>query len=251
MNNVLDYCEAVPHLRFANGTVVACTEDLFIAVSNSASSTQTQAVDCSAHSTTSSFQHRNPPQKSHENEVDLRGADSFERRSGGNRVASVGRLLSLEDHNQHSRVNSTSTSMLRVDFISLLPRRGLDHVAENILSNLDVKSLVNAQCVSREWYCVIAAEMLWKELIQRQVRSDPQWRGLAERRGWMKYLFKLKPENRPQSRLFYRALYPAVVTDIHAIEDNWKNGAPTLQKINCQSTEPGGTITTLPSSEPS
>jgi len=62
--------------------------------------------------------------------------------------------------------------------------RGLDHVAEYILSFLDTKSLCAAEQVCRTWNRVIADGMLWKKLIERTVRSDLLWQGLSERRGW-------------------------------------------------------------------
>ena len=62
--------------------------------------------------------------------------------------------------------------------------KGLDHVAESILSYLDATSLGAAEQVCREWYRVISDGMLWKKLIERMVNTDPLWHGLAERRGW-------------------------------------------------------------------
>ena len=62
--------------------------------------------------------------------------------------------------------------------------KGLDHVAETILSYLDAKSLCAAESVCKEWLRVISDGMLWKKLIERMVRTDPLWRGLADRRGW-------------------------------------------------------------------
>ena len=44
--------------------------------------------------------------------------------------------------------------------------QGLDHVAENILSFLDAKSLCAAGAVSKEWARVISEGMLWKKLIE-------------------------------------------------------------------------------------
>lgn len=203
---------------------------------------QMQVVDCFALSPVSCLSRRIPSETRQEDKDYLQGAlDSFERCSEDDQVAFVEKLLSLMGHDQHSRVCSTLMPMLQRDFISLLPKKGLDHLAENILSYLDDKSLANAQCVSREWYRVIAAGMLWKKLIERQVRSDPQWRGLAERRGWIKYLFKPSP-GQHQNHLFYRKLYPTVVADINAIEDNWKNGTPNLQKINCHSENSKGAL---------
>lgn len=62
--------------------------------------------------------------------------------------------------------------------------QGLDHVAENILSYLEADSLRNAELVCKEWFRVISEGMLWKKLIERKVRTDSLWRGLAERRQW-------------------------------------------------------------------
>lgn len=67
---------------------------------------------------------------------------------------------------------------------SLTEARGLDHIAENILSYLDARSLCAAELVCKEWYRVTSDGMLWKKLIERMVRTDSLWRGLAERRGW-------------------------------------------------------------------
>ena len=131
--------------------------------------------------------------------------------------------------------------------------KGLDHVAENILSYLDAKSLCAAESVCKEWYRVISEGMLWKKLIERMVRTDTLWRGLAERRGWwvplrqippMKqypvyvsfslqnlwwfehlisiflvifrgvYLFKGKAGDTPTDHKFYRNLYPQIIEDI-------------------------------------
>jgi hypothetical protein len=41
-------------------------------------------------------------------------------------------LLSMH-HHQHGTVNAFLKPMLQRDFISLLPKKGLDHVAENVL----------------------------------------------------------------------------------------------------------------------
>lgn len=73
-----------------------------------------------------------------------------------------------------------------------LPEKGLDHVAENILSYLDADSLRSAELVCKEWFRVISEGMLWKKLIERKVRTDSLWRGLAERRQWFAFSFCLR-----------------------------------------------------------
>ncbi|NXA55228.1 FBW1A protein, partial [Nothocercus julius] len=114
--------------------------------------------------------------------------------------------------------------------------RGLDHIAENILSYLDAKSLCAAELVCKEWYRVTSDGMLWKKLIERMVRTDSLWRGLSERRGWGQYLFKNKPpDGTTPPNSFYRALYPKIIQDIETIESNWRCGRHSLQRIHCRS----------------
>ncbi|GJQ77690.1 putative protein dimerization protein [Trypoxylus dichotomus] len=158
----------------------------------------------------------------------------FEKWSETDQVEFVENLLARMCHYQHGHINSYLKPMLQRDFISLLPKKGLDHVAENILSYLDAESLCAAELVCKEWLRVISDGMLWKKLIERKVRTDTLWSGLAERRQWIQYLFKPRPENqRPHS--FYRSLYPKIIMDIDSIENNWRNGRHILQRINCRS----------------
>ena len=44
--------------------------------------------------------------------------------------------------------------------------------------------------VCRGWHNVINNGMLWKSFVENQVRTNSMWRGLSERRGWSKYLFR-------------------------------------------------------------
>lgn len=89
--------------------------------------------------------------------------------------------------------------------------KGLDHIGENILSYLDADSLKAAELVCKEWLRVISEGMLWKKLIERKVRTDSLWRGLAERRGWIQYLFKPRPGTTHRPHSFYRALFPKIM----------------------------------------
>lgn len=75
-------------------------------------------------------------------------------------------------------------SFLNLEFFSLSSEKGLHHIAENILSYLDAKSLCAAELVCREWSRVINDGMLWRKLIERKVRTDSMWKGLSERKGW-------------------------------------------------------------------
>ncbi|ODM90625.1 F-box/WD repeat-containing protein 11, partial [Orchesella cincta] len=93
-------------------------------------------------------------------------------------------LLRRISEDQQAQVGEFVTPLLRRDFVTLFPKKGLDHIAENILSYLDVKSLCVAKLVCKDWNGVISNAMLWKKLIERHVRTDLLWRGLGERRGW-------------------------------------------------------------------
>ena len=69
-------------------------------------------------------------------------------------------LLSRMHHHQHGSINSYLKPILQRDFITLLPKKGLDHVAETILSYLDAKSLCAAELVCRSWLRVISDGMV-------------------------------------------------------------------------------------------
>lgn len=150
-------------------------------------------------------------------------------------VEFVEQLISKMCHYQHGHINEYLRPMLQRDFITLLPKKGLDHIAENILSYLDAESLKAAELVSKEWLRVISEGMLWKKLIERKVRTDTLWRGLAERRGWTQYLFKPRPGTTHRPHSFYRSLFPKIMNDIESIENNWRNGRHMLRRINCRS----------------
>ncbi|XP_059497060.1 beta-TrCP-like isoform X2 [Stegostoma tigrinum] len=160
----------------------------------------------------------------------------FDQWTETDQVEFVENLISRMCHYQHGHINSYLKPMLQRDFITVLPARGLDHIAENILSFLDARSLCAAELVCKEWYRVISDGMLWKKLMERMVRTDSLWKGLSERRGWIQYLFKNKPSDGmlpPDS--FYRSLYPQIIQDIETIESNWRCGHHGLQRIHCHS----------------
>ncbi|XKL59809.1 hypothetical protein PGB90_000825 [Kerria lacca] len=159
----------------------------------------------------------------------------FDQWSEHDQIQFVENLLSRMCHYQHGHINTYLKPMLQRDFISLLPKKGLDHVAENILSYLDAESLGQAELVCKEWRRVISEGMLWKKLIERKVKTDALWRGLAEKRGWIRYLFKPKPGQQHPDHFSYRTLFPKILRDIESIENNWRNGQFLLQRINCRS----------------
>uniref|UniRef100_A0A183BUP0 F-box domain-containing protein n=1 Tax=Globodera pallida TaxID=36090 RepID=A0A183BUP0_GLOPA len=157
-------------------------------------------------------------------------------------------LLQRMCHHQHGQIDQFLSPMLQRDFIALLPT-GL---ADNVLHLLDAKSLCASEFVSRRWSRVIINGMLWRKHIERQVRNDPLWAGLASRRGWKKYLFCSKDQatraiaqagQAPKKgedvldfqHKFYRDLYPKITADIRQIEQNWREGRHRLERINCQS----------------
>ncbi|XP_031636812.1 F-box/WD repeat-containing protein 11 [Contarinia nasturtii] len=159
----------------------------------------------------------------------------FNKWNESDQVDFVEQLLARMCHYQHGHINAYLKPMLQRDFISLLPKKGLDHIAESILSYLDADSLKAAELVCKEWLRVISEGMLWKKLIERRVRTDLLWRGLSERREWIQYLFKPRPGTTHPQHPFYRSLYPKIMNDIESIENNWRNGQHMLKRINCRS----------------
>ncbi|XP_016305822.1 F-box/WD repeat-containing protein 11-like isoform X3 [Sinocyclocheilus anshuiensis] len=158
----------------------------------------------------------------------------FDQWSESDQVEFVEHLISRMCHYQHGHINSYLKPMLQRDFITALPAQGLDHIAENILSFLDARSLCSAELVCREWQRVISDGMLWKKLIEKMVRTDPLWKGLSERHQWEKYLFKNRTNEVPPNS-YYHSLYPKIIQDIETIEANWRCGRHNLQRIQCRS----------------
>lgn len=104
--------------------------------------------------------------------------------------------------------------MTDLTFCVRFTEKGLDHIAENILSYLDAESLKSAELVCKEWQRVISEGMLWKKLIERKVRTDSLWRGLAERRNWMQHLFKPRPGQIQRPHSYHRELFPKIMNVI-------------------------------------
>lgn len=104
--------------------------------------------------------------------------------------------------------------------LSFPPEKGLDHIAEAILSYLDAESLKSAELVCKEWLRVISEGMLWKKLIERKVRTDTLWYGLAERREWIQFLFKPRPGIAHPTHNFYRSLFPKIIS-VSRRQRNW------------------------------
>ncbi|MBZ3872555.1 F-box/WD repeat-containing protein 11 [Sciurus carolinensis] len=176
---------------------------------------------------------KRPSEGNYQEEKDL-CIKYFDQWSESDQLEFVEHLISRMCHYQHGHINSYLKPMLQRDFVTALPEQGLDHIAENILSYLDARSLCAAELVCKEWQRVISEGMLWKKLIERMVRTDPLWKGLSERRGWDQYLFKNRPTDGPPNS-FYRSLYPKIIQDIETIESNWRCGRHNLQRIQCRS----------------
>ena len=90
-----------------------------------------------------------------------------------------------------------------LSYLFIYLARGLGNLAENILSYLDAKSLCNSELVCHQWRSAVADGQLWKKLIERKVRTDTLWRGLADKRGW--YLFVPLASNTCRKRYLFRS----------------------------------------------
>jgi len=68
--------------------------------------------------------------------------------------------------------------------LNVITDRKLHHIADYILSFLDVKSLCQAELVCVGWKRRITDGMLWKKLIEKRAKRNSLWKGLSVRRGW-------------------------------------------------------------------
>lgn len=59
-----------------------------------------------------------------------------------------------------------------------------DRLARYVLSFLDARWLNSSEKVSRTWRRIISHGKLWRRLIERNVQTDPVWKGVVDKRGW-------------------------------------------------------------------
>jgi len=76
--------------------------------------------------------------------------------------------------------------------------------------------------VCKKWNDVIIDEnrksnWIWKSLVEKKVKNDPNWKEMAERQGWIKYLFKQK---KLKADSYYRSLFRQAKRDIPRINSN-------------------------------
>ncbi|VDM37042.1 unnamed protein product [Toxocara canis] len=186
--------------------------------------------------------------------------EKFASWSDQEQVDFVKTLIGRMCHAQHGQIDSFLKPILQRDFITLLPM----NVAEIILSQVEARWLRCCERVSRSWRRVVAHRMLWRKLIERKVRTDPVWRGIAEKRAWMRFIFISKEcahsliyhekgwtdeaaeklrgslDSIEMQHRFYRDLYPIMEKDIEALETNWQLGNHVLSRINCHSEQSKG-----------
>ncbi|KAF2980651.1 hypothetical protein EK904_013586 [Melospiza melodia maxima] len=201
---------------------------------------------------------KRPSEGNYEKEKDL-CIKYFDQWSESDQVEFVEHLISRMCHYQHGHINSYLKPMLQRDFITALPgeararagaplgdipashcpseslccsrcregqqEQGLDHIAENILSYLDARSLCAAELVCKEWQRVISEGMLWKKLIERMYKIAAWAAGASQRENPCfpvlpkdQYLFKNRPTDGPPNS-FYRSLYPKIIQDIEMYND--------------------------------
>jgi len=153
--------------------------------------------------------------------------------SANEQVDFVQKLLDQMSHYQLGKVSSYLEPILKRDFVSIFSSMGLQHISESILSYLDAKSLCSSELVCRDWYRVVSSGKMWRKLIERIVKNDSLWKGLASRREWGYFLTKKGLTEKDD--VFYKELYPKILKEINVIEENWRQGLFKLSHIQCMS----------------
>ena len=127
--------------------------------------------------------------------------------------------------------------MTETDFISGLISAGVPEISEKILSFLDARSLARAETVCQKWREVIlnAERILWRKLLDRNVSSNPLWKKLGYRMGWLKELADLSADKVPLQKSSFRDIYFSASRALHRLDKNWELGEYNLSKINLSS----------------
>ncbi|CAB3403839.1 unnamed protein product [Caenorhabditis bovis] len=172
--------------------------------------------------------------------------------SNSEKVDFIERAVIDMDHYQLGHIDHFIRPMLKRDFITNLPA----NLAEMILFNVDANSLKACEDVSVSWRYSLARGMHWKKLLEKNVRTDALWKGLSEKRHWDRFLnisrelacqricenygydyqtYQGKFEALMLLHVFYRKLYPKILSDINTIDINWRRGNYKMSRINCRS----------------
>lgn len=137
-------------------------------------------------------------------------------------------VTSQISHYQHGRINFYPKPTLQQDLT--LPDRGLDHIAENVIS-------MPGLCVQQGWYMKSSSK--WSRmnaLEEADWTNGTHWSSMERtfRKKVGQHLFKNRPIDGPPNS-FFGSLYPKIIQVIETIESNWQCGWHTLQRIQCHS----------------
>ena len=87
--------------------------------------------------------------------------------------------------------------------------------------------------VCKQWNDVITdknrkSNLIWKGLVERKVKNDSNWKGLAYRRGWIEHLYNQK---NTKTDWYYRSMFSQAKRDIKRInyQLNIATSIPTRQ----------------------
>lgn len=148
-------------------------------------------------------------------------------------VNAIKKMLTKMNHSQHSQINHALEPLLQRDFITMLPQRGLIHLAQKILSYLDAESLSMASSVCREWDRIIREGFLWKQLIAQKIKTDSAWAGIVRKKRISLDRCTMN-QNRGKACYGDRKLYFEILGLINNLDKTWRDGKYTTQQIVCQ-----------------
>ena len=94
-----------------------------------------------------------------------------------------------------------------------------------MFAHLDDRSLASAELVCRKWQETItnADGLFWRKLLEEKIRSDPVWKSLGTRQGWIKNVFN-SLINSVSSQQDHRSLYASAMHHLRTLKENWRSG---------------------------
>jgi len=140
----------------------------------------------------------------------------------------------LTAQNEKMALNSSSDE-IRIDIISELCKRNIEHAIDIIVENADFQSIVRMRRVSKEWKRIIDSyDNPWQMMLMKRLKDNPDFAAASDLLDWTRYIISSDPKH--TERVKYIAYIGTYITEKQRIlrrsgnDDNTSSLKPDLSE---------------------